>query len=103
MGPTIEIYNQNEDGTNTLVSTIPSTEAPDVREGYVDLIPTTGGSRATVSTRYASSPIILTRIQDNTGQVGNVFIHTPSTVDGESFQIRSTNASDAGTIFWQVA
>jgi len=102
MTPTLENYKQNEDGSTTLESTTNIPDTPEVPlDGYADLIPTTGGSRVTVLTEHAGKAVpIITRIQDNTTAVGSVYIYDPATVPGESFQIRSTNASDSGTVYW---
>jgi hypothetical protein len=99
-----EIYQQNEDGTTTLIEVIPDTEAPDVKSGFAVLVPTAGGSRVTVNTRYARTnmPVILTRTQNSVSAIGNIFVHDTQTVEGQSFVIRSTNASDVGEIYWEI-
>ena len=99
-----EIYQQNPDGTTTLVSIVPDILAPDISSGVAVLIPTTGGSRVTVNTRYAKNnlAILLTRVQNTASAVGNVFVHDALTIEGQSFVIRSTNASDAGEIYWEI-
>ena len=58
--------------------------------------------KAIVSSYYAGKAVILTRNQDNTTAIGNVYIYSPSTIDGVSFEIRSTNISDNGTVYWQI-
>ena len=97
MGQEIE-YEWVSDGVNVIVN---STSIPELNlslSGYADL---TAG-RVTVQTSHAGKAVILTRNQDNTTAIGNVYIYSPSTIDGVSFEIRSTNISDNGTVYWQI-
>lgn len=97
MGREIE-YQWIEDGVNQEIS---STNIPDIgleTSGYADL---TNG-RVTVSNYNAGKAVILTRNQDNTTAIGNLYIYAPSTVPQVSFEIRSTNNSDNGTVYWQI-
>ena len=92
------IYEWISDGENVVVS---STDIPDVNfelSGYADL----SSGRATVNCYHAGKAVILTRNQDNTTAIGNLYIYTPATVEQVSFEIRSTNNSDNGTVFWQI-
>ena len=92
------VYEWIADGENQEIS---STAIPDIGlelSGFADL---TNG-RATVSCYHAGKAVILTRNQDNTTAIGNVYIYTPATVEQVSFEIRSTNNSDNGTVFWQI-
>ena len=66
--------------------------------GYADLV----NGRATVESYFAGSAVILTRNQDNTSAIGNLYIYAPATVPQVSFEIRSTNSSDNGTVYWQI-
>ncbi len=92
------IYQWVEDGVNQVVSV---TNTPTINyelSGYIDLV----AGRATVSSYHAGKAVILTRNQDNTTLIGNVYIFSPNTVNNVSFEIRSTNTSDNGTIYWQI-
>jgi hypothetical protein len=74
---------------------------PDVNyetSGFADL--TLG--RATISSYHAGKAVILTRNQDNTTAIGNVYIYAPNTINQVSFEIRSTNTNDNGTVYWQI-
>ena len=97
MGKEIE-YEWISDGVNQEVSSI---NVPDIGlslSGYADLV----NGRATVENYYSGSAVILTRNQDNTSAIGNLYIYAPATVPQVSFEIRSTNASDNGTVYWQI-
>ena len=92
------VYQWVEDGVNTPIS---STSVPDVNletSGYADL---TAG-RVTIRSYHAGKSIILTRNQDNLTAIGNVYVYSPNTIPNVSFEIRSTNALDSGTVFWQI-
>lgn len=92
------IYQWISDGVNVQIS---STLTPDLNmelSGFADLI----NGRATVNCYYAGKAVILTRNQDNTTAIGNLYVYTPATVEQVSFEIRSTNNSDNGTVFWQI-
>lgn len=97
MGKEIE-YEWISDGVNQEIS---STNVPDIGlslSGYADLV----NGRVTVENYYSGSAVILTRNQDNTSAIGNLYIYAPATVPQVSFEIRSTNASDNGTVYWQI-
>ena len=92
------VYQWIEDGLNQEIS---STLVPDIGlelSGFADL--TLG--RATVSSYHAGKAVILTRNQDNTTAIGNVYIYAPNTINQVSFEIRSTNTNDNGTVYWQI-
>lgn len=92
------VYEWIADGVNQEIS---STAVPDIGlelSGFADL---TNG-RATVNCYHAGKAVILTRNQDNTTAIGNLYVYTPATVEQVSFEIRSTNNSDNGTVFWQI-
>lgn len=92
------VYEWIADGVNQEIS---STLVPDIGlelSGYADLI----NGRATVNCYHAGKAVILTRNQDNTTAIGNLYIYAPSTVNQVSFEIRSTNNSDNGTVYWQI-
>jgi hypothetical protein len=92
------VYQWIEDGLNQEIS---STLVPDIGlelSGFADL--TLG--RATVNNYHAGKAVILTRNQDNTTAIGNVYIYAPNTINQVSFEIRSTNTNDNGTVYWQI-
>lgn len=97
MGKEIE-YQWVSDGVNIEVS---STTIPDINyelSGFADLV----AGKVTVSSYHAGKAVILTRNQDNTTLIGNIYIYAPNTINNVSFEIRSTNTSDNGTIYWQI-
>ena len=92
------VYEWIEDGINQEVS---STDTADVNletSGYADL----SLGRVTVQSYHAGKAVILTRNQDNTTAIGNVYIYAPNTINNVSFEIRSTNTNDNGTVYWQI-
>lgn len=92
------IYEWIEDGVNQEIS---STDTPEINletSGFADL---TAG-RVTVTNFNAGKAVILTRNQDNTTAIGNVYIYAPNTINQVSFEIRSTNTNDNGTVYWQI-
>jgi hypothetical protein len=92
------VYQWIEDGVNEVVSTTPTPDINIETSGFADL--TLG--RATISSYHAGKAVILTRNQDNTTAIGNVYIYAPNTINQVSFEIRSTNNSDNGTVYWQI-
>jgi hypothetical protein len=93
-----ENYGIDENGNTILLSVEDDGSPVEANFGYADL---TAG-RVTVQSSHAGKAVILTRNQDNTTAIGNVYIYSPSTIDGVSFEIRSTNVSDNGTVYWQI-
>lgn len=92
-------YIQNPDGTTTLVrETIVPDPIPPDNSGEAVLV----AGKATVTTSLAGQPVVLTRMQSTVGNIGNLYIYTTATVPGVSFQIRSTNSADTGTVYWQI-
>lgn len=92
------VYEWIADGVNQEIST---TSVPDSNlelSGYADL---TNG-RVTVQSYHAGKAVIITRNQDNTTAIGNLYIYAPASVPQVSFEIRSTNNSDNGTVYWQI-
>jgi hypothetical protein len=92
------VYEWIEDGINQEVS---STDTADVNletSGYADLA--TG--RVTINNFNAGKAVIITRNQDNTTAIGNLYIYAPNTIPNVSFEIRSTNVNDNGTVYWQI-
>ena len=92
------VYEWIQDGVNQEIS---STLVPDIGlelSGFADL---TAG-RVTVTNFNAGKAVILTRNQDNTTAIGNVYIYAPNTINQVSFEIRSTNTNDNGTVYWQI-
>jgi len=92
------VYQWIEDGVNEVVSTTPTPDINIETSGFADL--TLG--RATISSYHAGKAVILTRNQDNTTAIGNVYIYAPNTINQVSFEIRSTNTNDNGTVYWQI-
>lgn len=95
-----EYYKQKKDGTTVLDYAIDDGTPQPLKEGEVTLVPTSGGARKVVETPYAGQFITLQREQTSTSNMGNIAIL--NVIDGQSFEIRSTNASDAGTIKWKL-
>ena len=74
---------------------------PDVNyeiSGFADL----AAGRVTVNNFNAGKAVIITRNQDNTTAIGNLYIYAPNTINQVSFEIRSTNINDNGTVYWQI-
>ena len=92
------VYQWIEDGVNEVVSTTPTPDINIETSGFADL--TLG--RATVNNYHAGKAVILTRNQDNTTAIGNVYIYAPNTINQVSFEIPSTNTNDNGTVYWQI-
>jgi hypothetical protein len=91
-------YQWIEDGVNEVVSTTPTPDINIETSGFADL----ALGRVTVSSYHAGKAVILTRNQDNTTAIGNVYIYAPNTINQVSFEIRSTNTNDNGTVYWQI-
>jgi hypothetical protein len=97
MGLEIE-YEWISDGVNQEIS---STLIPDIGlelSGFADLV----NGKVTIQNYYSGSAVILTRNQDNTTAIGNLYIYAPATIPQVSFEIRSTNVNDNGTVYWQI-
>lgn len=97
--PRIETYTLNPITGEQELTNVEIT--PDVNletSGFADL----SAGRATVTNFNAGKAVILTRNQDNTTAIGNVYIYAPNTINQVSFEIRSTNANDNGTVYWQI-
>ena len=92
------VYEWIADGVNQEISSIPVPDIGLELSGFADLI----SGRVTVNCYHAGKAVILTRNQDNTTAIGNLYVYTPATVEQVSFEIRSTNNSDNGTVFWQI-
>lgn len=92
------VYQWIEDGVNVEIS---STSIPDINietSGYADLVL----GKAVVQNFNAGKAVILTRNQDNTTLIGNLYIYSANTIPQVSFEIRSTNSNDNGTVYWQI-
>ena len=92
------VYQWIEDGVNQEVS---STDTPNINietSGYADL----SLGRVTINNFNAGKAVLITRNQDNTTLIGNLYVYSPNTVPNVSFEIRSTNINDNGTVFWQI-
>lgn len=97
--PRIETYTLNPITGEQELTNVEIT--PDINletSGFADL---TAG-RATVSSIHAGKAVLITRNQDNTTFIGNLYVYSPNTIPQISFEIRSTNISDNGTVFWQI-
>ena len=92
------VYQWISDGVNQIISEVLLPDIGLELSGFADL---TNG-RVTVNCYHAGKAVILTRNQDNTSAIGNLYIYAPATVQQVSFEIRSTNNSDNGTVFWQI-
>lgn len=92
------VYKWIEDGVNEVLSI---TDTPDINietSGFADL---TAG-RVTINNFNAGKAVLLTRNQDNTTFIGNLYVYSPNTIPNVSFEIRSTNTNDTGTVYWQI-
>ena len=92
------VYKWIEDGVNQEIS---STNIPDIgleTSGYADLV----GGKVIISNFNAGKAVLLTRNQDNTTLIGNLYVYSPNTIPNVSFEIRSTNINDNGTVYWQI-
>jgi hypothetical protein len=92
------VYQWIEDGVNEVLSIINTPDINNETSGYADLV----GGRATVNNLNAGKAVIITRNQDNTTAIGNLYIYAPNTINNVSFEIRSTNTNDNGTVYWQI-
>ena len=93
-----ENYGLDADGNTVLLSVEDDGLPPEANSGYADL----SLGRVTVTTPYAGQAVVITRNQDNTTLIGNLYVYSPNTIPGVSFEIRSTNSSDNGTVYWQI-
>lgn len=92
------IYQWIADGENVEIS---STDTPDenlVINGTADLV----SGKVVINTTHAGKAVILSRNQDNTSGFGHLYVYIPNTIQGISFEIRSSNVADNGTVFWQI-
>ena len=74
---------------------------PDVNyevSGFADLV----GGKVTIENYNAGKAVLLTRNQDSTTLIGNLYVYSPNTIPNVSFEIRSTNINDNGTVYWQI-
>ena len=92
------VYQWIEDGVNEVISVTDTPNNNYETSGYVDLV--TG--KATVNSFHAGKAVLLTRNQDNTTLIGNLYVFSQNTIPNVSFEIRSTNINDNGTVFWQI-
>ena len=93
-----ENYGVDANGNTILLSVEDDGVPPEANSGYADLV----AGRVTVITPYAGQAVVITRNQDNITAIGNLYVYAPNTITGVSFEIRSTNANDNGTVFWQI-
>lgn len=94
-----EIYTLNPiTGEQELTSVEITPDINDFLNGTIDLI----SGKATVQTLHAGKSVLLTRNQDNTTAIGNLYVYAPNTIPNVSFEIRSTNVNDVGTVYWQI-
>jgi len=92
------VYQWIEDGVNEVLSVTPVADINYETSGYADLV----GGKAIINNFNAGKSVILTRNQDNTTLIGNIYVYSPNTILNVSFEIRSTNINDNGTVFWQI-
>lgn len=92
------IYQWIQDGVNVEILSTQITDINNETSGFADLI----AGKVTVNNSNAGKAILLTRNQDNTTFIGNLYIYAPNTIPNVSFEIRSTNTSDNGTVYWQI-
>lgn len=92
------VYKWIEDGVNEVISSTPVADINYETSGYADLI--TG--KVIVNSFHAGKAVIITRNQDNTTLIGNLYVYSPNTIPNVSFEIRSTNINDNGTVYWQI-
>ena len=97
MGREIE-YQWISDGENIEVSSTPTPDISLETSGYADLV----GGKVTINNYNAGKSVLLTRNQDNTTAIGNLYVYSPNTIPNVSFEIRSTNVNDNGTVYWQI-
>ena len=93
-----EHYIQNLDGTVTLVSSEPITIVFSELEGEIQLVL----GRATVTNINAGKNVVLSRKQSTATAIGHLYVDIDEIVQGVSFTIKSTNASDAGIVVWKI-
>lgn len=93
-----ENYGLDADGNTILLSVEDDGTPPEATTGFIDLV----AGRATVLTPFAGQAVIITRNQDNTTLIGNLYVYSPNTIPNVSFEIRSTNINDNGTVYWQI-
>lgn len=91
-------YQWIEDGMNEVLSITDTANINLETSGYADL---TNG-RVIVQSYHSGKAIILSRNQDNISGFGHLYVYTPNTIQGVSFEIRSSNVADNGTVFWQI-
>ena len=92
------VYQWIEDGVNEVLSTTPVSDINLETSGYADLV----AGKVTINNFNAGKAVLLTRNQDNTTLIGNLYVYSPNTIPNVSFEIRSTNINDNGTVFWQI-
>ena len=92
------VYQWIEDGVNEVVSITPVPDINYETSGYTDLV----AGKVIINNYNAGKSVILTRNQDNTTLIGNLYVYSPNTIPNVSFEIRSTNANDNGTVYWQI-
>ena len=94
----VETYGTDTNGNTVLLSVEDDGQTLDILSGIADLI----NGNATVLTSYAGKNVILSRNQSVSSAIGNLYVDLDFTVVGQSFRIRSTNASDNGSVYWEI-
>jgi hypothetical protein len=92
------VYQWIEDGVNEVLSTTPVSDINLETSGYADLVL----GKVIINNFNAGKAVLLTRNQDNTTLIGNLYVYSPNTIPNVSFEIRSTNLNDNGTVYWQI-
>lgn len=91
-------YQWIEEGVTQVISVVDTPDINRETSGFADL----ALGRVTISNIHAGKAVIITRNQDNTTAIGNLYIYAPNTIPQVSFEIRSTNTNDNGTVYWQI-
>jgi hypothetical protein len=92
------VYEWIADGVNQEISSTPTPDINTELSGYADLV----NGKVIVNNYNAGKAILITRNQDNTTAIGNLYVYSPNTIPQVSFEVRSTNANDNGTVYWQI-
>jgi hypothetical protein len=92
------VYQWIEDGVNEVLSTTPVSDINLETSGYADLVL----GKVIINNFNAGKAVLITRNQDNTTLIGNLYVYSPNTIPNVSFEIRSTNSNDNGTVYWQI-
>lgn len=70
--------------------------------GHADLVLHVEGARVTVEEPSSSVDAVITAFPQSLGVIGNLRVPIANIVEGESFDIISTNPADEGTVGWVI-